>query len=323
MGGSAEFIRRFVYLYHLVIFFYCSGFCYKELKLTDFTRGLFRKYYVPFVCVEGVSIVLYPLWLFLKVIPEVPITTILTKIARAILFLPAENMAGAMWFVPFLAAAQMCFWISLHICNSCPFLRSKPYIFSLILGFIGGLLVLNHGVGKYYLFIALLMQPVMVMGYMARKCNWFNSLITLRFLVLPSAAIMLLIVKFSNRQIELSKGEIFENPFLFYLITFVGIVFCFSLSSIIAGYDPLKNLMQSIGKMSFYCMAFQFVAFKLIDVIYGVFCQCDQDTLVVFPYSFAQLRPVYLVFAVVFSMLLGHIISTCIVQQKQAKENYK
>lgn len=66
-SDGAEMIRRFVYLYHLPIFFFCAGCFYRFRKPEVFFLKLIRRYYLPFVAIEFFSIVLYPLWASLGV----------------------------------------------------------------------------------------------------------------------------------------------------------------------------------------------------------------------------------------------------------------
>ena len=119
------------------------------------------------------SVALYPLWYLLNIVPEASLSDILIKLLRIILFLPAENMVGAMWFVPFLALALGIFHIVLFIYDKMfsfkYFNDSLFLIIILVFGFIGGALVLNYGIGRYYLFIAILMQPIILVGYMGKN----------------------------------------------------------------------------------------------------------------------------------------------------------
>lgn len=103
---------------------------------------------------------------------------------------------------------------------------------------------------------------------------------------IPSSILIYSIVYYVNPSIDLSANKII-NPVLFFILTFVGIYFCFSLVKLLLKSRKLSSFFSIIDKNSMHIMALHFLVIKVIDVIYSkIHMITDVKIITKFPYSF-------------------------------------
>jgi fucose 4-O-acetylase-like acetyltransferase len=219
---------------------------------------------------------------------------------------------GPLWFVPFFVITQ--FWYYALQCAHAFLMKKLPdkYWFwvtleIMISGILGIVTVLLFGVGKKKILLAITMVPLMKIGSVARE-NWRKIEIILKknFLwILLATMSILLIADACGFQIELSKGILGGyDGLLFYPIVFVGIVFCLSLAALIQNLK-MQFIFENLGRMSFWVMSLHCMVFKTLDGIAGVILKTESDVLTLFPYSFPELRLIYILLGLFFPMIVG------------------
>ena len=321
----------FVYLYHLMVFFFCSGFCFDEKKYRAnghvilcgkkvITTGwLFFKYNLLFVIFHNILFALH-------FIPASPysIREMMIHAANGLVFQTGESMLGAFWFLfVYLLAIVVftgVFFVSERTVHNFALgmsgiankneTRIKPsFVFNVMMVMIMALFAL---IGLYYnakeiylsfhIQTAFLAIPVIYIGWMAQK--HFSTIE--RFLGLPSliiSAVLLYCCAENSIQIELSVNRL-GKWYLFYPISITGIIFCLSLAKIIMKWRFGSKVMSFIGKRTFHYMALHFLIFKLTDNIIGRIQNDSFELITKFPTSY-NIGLAYTVVAVaVISMIL-------------------
>lgn len=82
---SVEYVRRFVYLYHLAIFFFCSGYLLKVKPVKEIIRRFLKQYAMFFlICMS--SILLFPLWIRTGAVAWNGFNDVLVKVKHILLF---------------------------------------------------------------------------------------------------------------------------------------------------------------------------------------------------------------------------------------------
>lgn len=84
-SGSVELIRRFVYLYHLAIFFFCSGYLLKAKPAKSIILRFLRQYRI-FVLICLSSFAFLPLWIKTGIVTLGGYQDTLTKISNICMF---------------------------------------------------------------------------------------------------------------------------------------------------------------------------------------------------------------------------------------------
>ena len=290
-----EYVRRFVYLYHLAIFFFCSGYLFKAKPIKKIVLRCLKQYII-FLLICMSSFLFLPLWINTNAVVWNGFSDLFIKVKHILLFKQDGYFDGAMWFMPFMAITTVAYSILLLI-------KKKNlrvyYLLVIICALSGIVLVPRRGVGGYYKWLALLMIPIMAVGNEYRKVE--NKIVKRKFPILVISIIMFLLS--TKGEIELSKGIIY-GKILFYPITLLGIIFCNRLKNIIQENSALSILVEWIGRNSMFIMGYHFTVFKIIDVVIANIHDTSVDQLQLFPYSFPQFRLLY---------VLGGIVIPCVV----------
>lgn len=277
-------IRKFVYIYHLVIFFWCSGYLYKQKDIRAFANKIIKQYYFKNALICLMSLVLLPLWNKLRVYDVIGMKDLLMRILRIFAFKTGGIYVGAVWFVQFLCITYVIFYITRT------FLKQQAWVADVALGILGIILVLNKKLGIYYVNLALLMQPVFGFGYYCKN----KPKVFLRFKDINFLPIMVLLIvimnKMTGQEIEFSKSQIYGG-WLFYPMVLIGLLFVFSLASLVEKLNG--KIIQIIGKHSLFIMSTHFIVFKLFDGIVGNYIKETTNSLTLFPIVFPEYRILY------------------------------
>ena len=246
------------------------------------------------------SFAFLPLWVKTGIVALDGYQETLTKISNIARFKQDGYFVGAMWFMPFMATTSIFYSILLLVKKRC---EKAYYLLVILCAGLGIYFVTYKGLGRYYVWVALLMIPVMAAGSEYRKCE--DRVALNRIPLLLAGIIMLFLC--TQGEIELSKGIIY-GKILFYPITLFGLLFCIKLKSYIMKNKGLSNLLSWIGSNSMYVMGYHFIVFKLIDTIMSAFVATTPEQLKLFPYSFPQCRVLYIPFGVLLPCVVRYML---------------
>lgn len=316
LAGCSIRIGPFVYLYHLAIFFFCSGYLYQDTK-TDFWEFAVKKLKSLFVPFAGYTI----LYLMLRNEfidigiwngEKYDLENWIISLTNMITFHGVGEFLAAFWFLPVLFFSLSLFAaVELGIAHR-KSNRLKIYArcFCYIVFAALGIYTTENKYGLLYnIQIAYLMVPVIAVGrFCAVHKNKLKKIIHPAGSVI-SGMLLVAVVKADIGIIELSKFMII-NRYLFYPVTFCGIYFCFCLGRMITKNKLLEKSMAFIGKMSFDIMAMHFLAFKLVDF---VVCSMTnkKELMHVFPHSFDRIWMFYVAAGIVFPIMIKNGYMKC------------
>lgn len=299
-------IGGFVYLYHLAIFFFCSGYLYndKTADWLEYVKKKIKALYFPFVQYSVLWLIVRNICIKIGILDGhifsfgeniIYLTNILT-------FNSIGEFLAAFWFLPVMFFSMCIYAFVTILCNKLPEVYS-PFariIACLIIGAIGVFTTeSNYGL-LYNMQIAYLMIPIIECGQLARRfppirLNWMVVV-----LCLVSAFLLGCVIYFHIGYIELSKYQII-NHWLFYPVTFTGIAFCLTLAKIIS-WLGLSSVFSYIGKHSFEIMALHFLGIKIVDLVICTIFKRPED-MAMFPHTFNNIWLLYYIVGVSFPLL--------------------
>lgn len=276
--------RKFMYIYHLAIFFWCSGYLYKQKDVRAFGGKIIKSYYFKHISICFASLLLLPLWNKLGVYDVIEKRDLIIRILRIFAFRMGGIYVVAIWFIQFLCVTYVIFYVTRT------FLDKYAVLADVILGIIGVVLVSSKKLDIYYFNLALLMQPIFGFGYYCK--NKPQLLVKLRRIIWLPVAIGLIVIlnKMTGQEIELSKSQIYGGWF-FYPMVLMGLVFVFSLASLVEKLNG--KIIQIIGQHSLFIMSTHFIVFKLFDGIVGNYIKETAESLTLFPIVFPEYRVIY------------------------------
>ena len=312
LGGYVLHAGSFVYLYHLAVFAFCTGYLFKP-EISDIwsyvgkkAKGLYR----PFLIYSILYLLTRNLFIKLGIVAGTMSTPgdMLVSFSNILTFNSPGELLGALWFVPMLFFASI-LYAAIWKCTERLPGRSTGEIARILcyIAFgIAGIYAMQHSLGLLcnlqvtYLFI-----PVIAAGHYFRRFSGKRFLNPIGLIL--SFGVLVYVVNSDLGIIELSRYMII-NEWLFYPVTFVGIYFCLSLAKLLCRVNILERVLAAAGQYSFAIMSLHLLGFKIVDYIV---CKVSgqMDILNAYPRSFDSIWPVYYLVGVGFPMLLQHMIN--------------
>ena len=280
-GTIPNFILKFVYIFHLPVFFYCSGYIYKDRPITNRLWSILRHQYIPTTLFTLGSFILLPIYAKLQLTGMYSNEDIKKRITDTFIYNPRGFLVGALWFMPFFTVATLIFWI-LNIVSRKN--RSALVSLAVILGIIGIVYQYAPITKPYYLDYALRMQPIMAFGLISKEYKITNHIKKHTCIIACFSTLLLIAVTY----LYYAHGSRADNHhtitgIIYFPAIILGIAFCSSLAELIST-SRISRFITYIGQHTFIIMAMHFHAFKLVDLILSkVFNQNYDMTL--FPVS--------------------------------------
>ena len=265
-GVMTEF-NNFVVFFHVPIFFFLSGYCFKEKYLSqpgEFIKRRILGLWKPFVIVSVVFVLLHNVLCKIglydtNTIPVYTYTDIVKKIFLAIFVMSnTESLVGAIWFLRSLLVGA--------ILGYALFKLFKTGLRALIISFI--LLVLSSVLFVYFPNLKwienfLYASTIYLFGYVYKNNFLFGG----RYWIIPIA---LCIIALGS---VLSPCELkaFTPYNLLWLIvcSLLGIIMLLKICVLIEKYSPkiLSGYLYFIGEHTLSILIGHFIAFKLVSLL--------------------------------------------------------
>lgn len=345
IAGAAEITLhpgRFVYLYHIAIFLFCSGCLFKE-PVSDLTGLIARKLkhlYLPYLAYSALYLLLRPLFLYMGIISGdlIDLPHAVIYLTNAITFNNGiGEMLSAIWFVPMLFFAEALFGAILFVTGRLfpsdrqRILREVCRILLLTVSGVAGLFAVEAQMNMLFsMQTVYLLLPVMGAGRYFRLLTERvargkkqdskeqstgkqtvrrSSVMDSRILNLPCMilviVLMLEIVALPNGELNLSAYRIISKT-LFFPATAVGIYFALCLAKYLMKVPGIRKILTASGRHSFDIMAMHFLAFKIVDLIV---CRATGNLaeMAKFTRTYDNLWPIYYIAGVALPLLARRI----------------
>ncbi len=309
VAGHSIQVGPFVYLYHLAVFFFCSGYLYRD-NITDFWQFVGKKLkslMTPFIGYTVLYMIFRSLFVSMGILAgeKYNLGNWFIGLTNMVTFNGVGEFLGAFWFLPVLF-----FSLSFYAAVNCmtrhikkDILRRALRILLFILFGLAGIYTTEHGYGLLYnMQISYLMVPVVAAGhyFAVYKELFYKTVHVLGGAI--SFVLLIILLRADVGIIELSQFMII-NRYLFYPVTFCGIYFCFCLAKIICKSKIMERIFALAGTMSFDIMALHFLSLKLVDYVVCTL-RGRQDVMNAFPHSFDDIWPVYYLAGVILPIVM-------------------
>lgn len=320
IGHSYGTLGRFVYLFHLAIFFFVGGALYKSKKYEDRPKLFFANRIVAnwkrYASYTIALVLLHNLFVKTGMLINsgyYDLTQTVNAILGTLLFDNLETLGGALWFIPVYIFSSIIYGgivsCGKHISKVYfhDSLNAK-YLVIAVLGIIVGLLGLyaniNGAVFRYNFHVSLLVTPFFVGGYFLRGAIQNRSKIFNPLGLIVSLLILLVLAYELNISIDLSCNKI-GNAYIFYPVSFIGIYFCLCLGQLLLRIKYVNGYFGLLGRHSMEIMACHLVVFKIFDCIAAcILGISDPNVYGVFPCAFGQFWYMYILLGINVPVLL-------------------
>ena len=262
-----EKLGNFISLFHMPLFFFCSGYCFKEKYLTDFIGFLkkrFRGLCVPYIKWGLFFLLLNGLLVYVHILPEDASIALSSypKIIFDIIFQTkgVSMMLGGYWFLGSLFYGSLIFWfVRKTICKEKIIMGVILLSLALVLSYLrGNIHAWNFNWLNFYAaFFIWLGYWYKESGYQLEKNKYFLlSSFCLLFLVACSFSISM-------------TSCTWKLIIPYALFAFLGTLFTLSWSSwfAIEMNARIKRLFIYIGENTLTILTWHFLSFKIMSLV--------------------------------------------------------
>lgn len=303
-----DFLERFIYLFHLPLFFLLSGYLYNEKEAIDpwlYIGKKIKKFAILYILYGSFLVLFHNIFLYMGIIDKIyskyTIGDIMVGILNSFLFQSVEPYSSTMWFIPNLLVSLIVYNFITSFVSNVKNIKEKEIkrtIIILILTILG--IYINYKdykIGLHYQTVFVVL-PFIHLGqiiklYLKDKLKP-NLIVSLGGIIL---SIMCLVV--FDGGVELSKNQIW-NPLLFYtlapLLIYAVYTMCFYIDKRLS---KMTKILQYIGKNTFQIMCLHITCFKLLDYIVINLITKNYDILSKFPVSYSNYWPAYVIIGVI------------------------
>ncbi|SLM62869.1 MULTISPECIES: acyltransferase family protein [Dickeya] len=309
IGHSWYFASKYVYSYHLALFFFVSGFLYNEerygqnpfLNLASRIKSNYPKYLFYSALIGAfhnffIDVHIYNAsqvyWTFYNFRNYILNSAALTN---------SELLYGATWFVLPLVFSSSIFGGIIYFGNVIKN-RTQSHLAKnlviIILGLVCCALGYERMVIKFILpmrlDVALFVIPLFIMAYFVKLYvdNYY------KYLKWYIAALLFPLTIFLTYKMGwfVSLGSQDVIFYSFYVLSVIGIYQCMYLAKLIKEkLGVIANIFSMMGKYSFEIMAFHFLCFKIFDVLYSKAIGVEEPSVIeTLPLSYEYLWPIYI-----------------------------
>ena len=295
-------IIQFVYLYHLMLFFFVAGMVFNPERYANayvYIGRQIKAVYLPYIAYNICFLLLHNLMISIQMldVAKYALSDFVIYGCNTLTLHYTETIVGSLWFVPMFLISKALFAIFFEMAEHCRFRMVGHTIVILIFATLG---VYTNHFGMFLnnnLQTAMIGVPVIYLGYFFNKYR--EKLIKLVNPVscIACAALMFAILYSGIGHIELSENQII-SPALFYPVTILGMLFCVSLAKIILEFNLGTKVFSHLGTISFHIMAQHFIVFKCFDWTYGLIFNSDRAAMMRFPHALENLGWFYTVIGI-------------------------
>ena len=299
-------VIRFVYSYHLALFFFVTGLQYHldkyEKDPFSIVPSRLKSMWPSFFLYLTFFTLTNNLFVQLHLINNGTLyskSDCLLHIYNNFTFLGGERLGGALWFVPVILLGTLIFTLLQYLCSV--FLPKYKWQAILLGSLLIGAIALQLISKGFYLMLfgqtTFLLLPLITLGcLLAQKKIPYDKFFR-GYIAVPCLAAIIYLVIIKQQYIELSDNMA-APPLTFYPISLCGIYLIGYLSTLIKKNNLLCRMFSFVGKYSFDIMALHFMVFKIIDVIVGLSLGHSPEVYSAFPSAYPHLWPVYIILSV-------------------------
>jgi fucose 4-O-acetylase-like acetyltransferase len=336
IGHSAIYlpICTFVYLIHIVIFFFVAGYFFNDKYLEKpllFIKKKVIRFYVPWVVYGVIFVLLHNTFLNLQLltfdshtrtaIEPYDLSETINKIIGVLTFFKwKEPLLAPLWFL-FGIFSGLCVFYAVSLIakkigkNKFEAYRAILIAICMAVGFAGG---------AYQWHISIIYRPLLISGliYIGKVYSIYKDKIKLSPIIATICFAGLCIATALNYQINVG-GMVFGNPLIFLIISFSGCYMILTLAHFINNkFKPLSDILDFIGNYTFSIMVLHYVAFKIAALIQICICNYPIKYLAyypVIPHNTAYWWVLYTLIGVGIPLLFSY---TFVVVKNRIREQY-
>ncbi|MGL4760506.1 MAG: acyltransferase family protein [Sarcina sp.] len=322
-GHAAGPNIQIVYLYHLALFFFISGYLLKKEDTKRPSEYIFKKiknlifptikYYIIFTCFHNLFLKL-KIYVFpvgntnLTEVYKYDFENFIGALTSSLTMNTWEPIAGSMWFIKPLFMVMiflsLIFYFTDKITDNKTIKFAMRNFIILFVGIIGCKFVDTNHILPWRSEISFLVIPLVYLGYLIKE--YAIGILKNKIILIVACIIFVINIKL-NTVIDLG-ANIIGNPINFYLVSLSGIYLNFYIAKILSKSKKIEKVLATIGNKSFHIMALHILSFKLINIIDVILNNKEKIEISRYPVSNSNLYIWYSIVGIVLPIILLKII---------------
>ncbi|MBW9154280.1 acyltransferase family protein [Clostridium estertheticum] len=278
-SGAPKALVQFIYLFHMPLFFFISGYFYNDKYSVDpvtLIKKRLNSLYKPFLIYEVIFLLLHNLFFKFnlysttvmygnKFIQAYSGGQFIKEFIKIVLFAGREPIVGVFWFFTSLFFVNVIFCCFSYLIEKM-FSKNKEYTraFCIIAIFIMANLATKYGFNISRFNNSLSMVLVYYLGYLFKRHEKDFEMCNIYFV---GISLLLLSTSCIYGSVDVGLNSYLSPDFLI-INSILGIYLILSLSKYIVKKDVLQSkLLYYIGNNTIVIMALQFLSFKLVILL--------------------------------------------------------
>ncbi len=281
-AGAPSFITNFIYLFHIPLFFFISGYFWKDSYLVDIGSSILnriRRLYVSYVTWGILFVVLHNIFIKVSVYSTSPLTTpfgvinpqdnynqklFITEIYKRLMMnASVDPLFGAAWFLSALLSVFIIFTgISYISKGRSELVRTTITALVFLSGF---LLMWNNIFLEYYMTIVFVAVGIFYLGFVYKK---FQTSIPLSLIISIVLFTLLLTLQLGfHLVIRLDSSLLFTSPLVLLIASLSGIYITLYTSKLLEKVKYVSRFLTYIGNNTITILMLHLLAFKIVSLV--------------------------------------------------------
>lgn len=307
VGHSGAPIERFVYLFHMALFFMASGYTWSDSKVRDLGAvkqtviSRLKGLWLPFALGNGIFTLLNNLFLTIglyspaDVLPKsLPQTAV--SLFKNMFFAGEAQFGGATWFLRTLFMVFMAHMVIRYIASHWKY--GKLFFYGVVVLTLAGTVYVNLTRPTFFMGIHTCFAgyTAFLLGMLLKKLQLTQRMG--KFLPLAAVACFAVLLLMNPLDtVGLGAGNIGSLPF-YLVVSLSGWIMVWGVSALLKG--PVARAIAYCGRHSIWIVLLHFLAFKPVALAYLIITGGDLVNLGAFPvFAVPCLWPLYTLVGVV------------------------
>lgn len=293
VGHSGGPLSSIIYLFHMPLFYFLSGYTFKESNADNIiflVKKRLKSLYIPFIKYSLLFILLHNIFVKFGLYDNSLLydkSTFKINLIKNFLFINTEQLLGAFWFLTSLFFVNIMYGIIFR------FLKGKniEYMnFIIILLFILNItiftkdIIFNLSIADYYFLMFRISCSGIVFFHMGYICNKYKILKKINtHLLYFIISIIYLYINTTYGSISMGGNNYGSSPTFFIFNAIIGIYVSYCVIKYVVN-ENIEKMLIFIGKNTLPILALHMLAFKIINYIQIKIYNYPSTYLSAFPY---------------------------------------
>ena len=293
IGHSGSPFSPIIYLFHMPLFYFLSGYTFKENNIYDIKGLIKRRYksiYIPFLKYSLIFILFHNIFVklnFYTLNLYYDKSTFLINLFKNFMFITTEQLLGAFWFLTSIFITNILYAILKKHCENkqSKYINSSVFfLFLLNITVFSKNIEFNIPLLSYYFLMIRISCSGILFFHLGNLCNKYKILykINVNFIYLV-IAILFLFINTNYGSVSMGSNEYGSSPTFFIINSLIGIYVAYCIAKYITN-KFITDIFIFLGKNTIDILALHMISFKLINYFQIKFYNYPIEYLSAFPY---------------------------------------